>query len=52
MQSAPRTLVVLGTGGTIAGSAASADDNVSYRAATLPVAGLVASLELPKGVAV
>ena len=31
MQSAPRLLVVLGTGGTIAGSAASADDNVGYR---------------------
>ncbi|HEV7575490.1 MAG TPA: asparaginase [Caldimonas sp.] len=52
MQSAPRTLVVLGTGGTIAGSAAAADDNVSYQAATLPVAGLVASLELPTGLVV
>jgi L-asparaginase len=49
MQSGPRTLVVLGTGGTIAGSAASADDNVAYRAATLPVATLVASLPLPQG---
>ena len=52
MQSAPRILVVLGTGGTIAGSAASADDNVAYRAATLPVAALVGSLTLPEGVAV
>ena len=52
MQSAPRILVVLGTGGTIAGSAASADDNVAYRAATLPVAALVGSLSLPAGVAV
>jgi len=52
MQSAPRILVVLGTGGTIAGSAVSADDNVAYRAATLPVATLVGSLSLPPGVAV
>ena len=52
MQSAPRTLVVLGTGGTIAGSAASADDNVGYRAATLSVAALVTSLALPDGVTV
>src|SRR6476469_651871 len=52
MQSAPRILVVLGTGGTIAGSAVSADDNVAYRAATLPVATLVGSLPLPVGLAV
>jgi L-asparaginase len=52
MQSAPRTLVVLGTGGTIAGSASSADDNVAYRAATLPVATLVATLEVPDGLVV
>ena len=50
MQSAPRILVALGTGGTIAGSAASADDNVAYRAATLPVATLVGSLAVPEGV--
>ena len=49
MQSAASTLVVLGTGGTIAGSAESADDNVSYRSATLPVATLVATLDLPAG---
>lgn len=52
MQSAPRTLVVLGTGGTIAGSAASADDNVSYRAATLPVAALIETLDVPAGLRV
>jgi len=52
MQSVPRTLVVLGTGGTIAGSAASADENVAYRAATLPVATLVASLAVPEGIVV
>ncbi len=52
MQSAARTLVVLGTGGTIAGSAASADDNVAYRAATLPVAALIATLQIPAGVRV
>ena len=52
MQSVARILVVLGTGGTIAGSAASADDNLAYRAATLPIATLVGSLSLPAGVAV
>jgi L-asparaginase len=52
MQSSDRILVVLGTGGTIAGSAASVDDNVSYRAATLPIAALLASLALPPGLAV
>ena len=52
MQSAPRILVVLGTGGTIAGCAASADDNVAYRAATLPVTTLVATLDVPQGVSV
>ena len=52
MQSAASTLVVLGTGGTIAGSAASAADNVSYRSATLPVATLLAALDVPAGLAV
>jgi len=52
MQSKHRHLVVLGTGGTIAGIAASPGDNVAYRAATLPVATLVASLPVPDGVVV
>ncbi|MEO5845239.1 MAG: asparaginase [Caldimonas sp.] len=52
MQSAVRSLVVLGTGGTIAGSATSADDNVSYRSAMLPVAALIATLEVPAGLRV
>jgi L-asparaginase len=38
-----RTVVVLGTGGTISGSAASADDNLDYVAGTLGVGALVAS---------
>ena len=38
-----RTVVVLGTGGTIAGSAASADDNLGYVAGALGVGALVAS---------
>ena len=38
------TIVVLGTGGTIAGSAARPDDNVGYRAATQGVGQLVAGL--------
>ena len=51
MQSVASTVVVLGTGGTIAGSAASAADNVSYTSATLPVENLVAMLEVPAGFA-
>jgi len=52
MQSGPRTLVVLGTGGTIAGSSASAGDNVGYRAATVPVAALVDGLDAPAGIVI
>lgn len=37
-------IVVLGTGGTIAGTAATADAAVDYRAAVLPVERLVASI--------
>ncbi len=53
MQSQTRTVVVLGTGGTIAGTAARPDDNVGYRAAQLGVAELFAALRgaLPDGVA-
>ncbi len=52
MQSQPPIVVVLGTGGTIAGTAARADDNVGYRAAQLGVDELVAALRgaLPDGV--
>ena len=39
-----RTLVFLGTGGTIAGKAASAQDNVGYTAAQLGVAQLLAGV--------
>jgi L-asparaginase len=44
MQSAPRTIVVLGTGGTIAGRAASPDEHVAYTSAVLPVDRLLAAL--------
>lgn len=44
MQNTSRTLVVLGTGGTIAGTAASAGDNVGYTAAQIGVAQLVAAV--------
>jgi L-asparaginase len=37
----PRRIVVLGTGGTIAGQAASADDNVGYTAGQVAVAQLL-----------
>ncbi|HSV45697.1 MAG TPA: asparaginase, partial [Ramlibacter sp.] len=39
-----KQIVVLGTGGTIAGTAADSADNVGYRAAQLGVAQLVARL--------
>ena len=41
MQSQQRTIVILGTGGTIAGRAESALDNVGYQAGAVAVAGLV-----------
>jgi L-asparaginase len=50
MQSTSRTLVVLGTGGTIAGTAASGSDNVGYTAAQLGVAQLVQAVPALAGV--
>ena len=47
-----RTVVVIGTGGTIAGSAASADDNLGYVAGTLGVDALVAATSRAGDVAV
>jgi L-asparaginase len=44
MQNIASTVVVLGTGGTIAGTAALADDNVGYTAAQLGAAQLVAAI--------
>jgi L-asparaginase len=41
MQKTSKTIVVLGTGGTIAGTAASVEDNVGYSAAQLSVEALV-----------
>lgn len=41
MQDTPRTVAVLATGGTIAGTAASATDNIGYSAAQLGVQALV-----------
>jgi len=49
MQSPPRTIVVLGTGGTIAGRAATADEHVVYTSAVLPVDQLLAALPSPDG---
>lgn len=40
----PRRIVVLGTGGTIAGQAASADDNVGYTAGQVAVAQLLGAV--------
>ncbi len=46
-----RRVVVLGTGGTIAGSAADPGDNLGYTAAQLGVAQLVAGLPAADGIA-
>ncbi len=51
MQRKPR-VVVLGTGGTIAGLAATADDDAAYQAAQVGVDALVAGLRLPPGVGI
>lgn len=40
----PRRIVILGTGGTIAGRATTAGDNVGYKAGQVPVHDLVAGL--------
>ncbi|WP_295977308.1 asparaginase [uncultured Variovorax sp.] len=47
----PRRVVVLGTGGTIAGRAASSGDNIGYTAAQVGVADLLGGIEAPDGVA-
>ena len=45
-------LVVLGTGGTIAGRSASATDNVGYKAGEVPVSELLGDVAVPAGFAV
>ncbi|MGE4241006.1 asparaginase [Ramlibacter sp.] len=52
MQVAPRKIVVLGTGGTIAGTAASAGDDLGYTAAQVGVAQLVEGLGGLEGIAI
>lgn len=44
-----KTLVVLGTGGTIAGRASRAGDNVGYTAGTVPVDQLLGDARVPDG---
>jgi L-asparaginase len=46
-----RRVVVLGTGGTIAGRAASSGDNIGYTAGQVSVADLLGEIEAPDGVA-
>jgi L-asparaginase len=50
MQSQSSKVVILGTGGTIAGTAESAGDNVGYRAAQLDVQQLVDAVPMLAGV--
>ena len=42
-----KKIVILGTGGTIAGVASSTMQNVSYQAAHLDVADLIGKLSIP-----
>jgi L-asparaginase len=49
MQSTAHRIVILGTGGTIAGTATSAQDNLGYRAAQLGVDALVAAVPALRG---
>src|SRR4051794_24191236 len=51
MQVSRQRIVVLGTGGTIAGRAESADDNVGYRAGEVAIADLLAGVTAPTGMA-
>jgi L-asparaginase len=46
-----RRVVVLGTGGTIAGKAASSGDNIGYTAGQVGVADLLGGIDAPTGVA-
>jgi L-asparaginase len=50
MQVSAKKIVVLGTGGTIAGRAASAQDNVGYRAGEVGVGDLLAGLSIEAGI--
>jgi L-asparaginase len=45
----PRRIVVLGTGGTIAGRAASGGDNIGYTAGQVGVADLLGGIDAPEG---
>lgn len=45
-----RKIVVLGTGGTLAGTAADPGDNLGYRAGELPIAAVLASVPALRGV--
>jgi len=45
-----RCIVVLGTGGTIAGRAGSANDNIGYAAAQVGVSELIDGIDAPEGV--
>jgi len=45
-----RRVVVLGTGGTIAGRAASSADNIGYKAGEVDVADLLGGIDAPPGV--
>jgi L-asparaginase len=52
MQSLPSKVVILGTGGTLAGTASKPGDNVGYRAAQIGIAEIVAPIPALAGVAI
>jgi L-asparaginase len=50
LSSGPRRVVVLGTGGTIAGRATNGGDNIGYTAGEVAVTDLLGDIEAPEGV--
>ena len=50
LEGGKRRVVVLGTGGTIAGRAGSAADNIGYTAGEVGVADLLGGIEAPLGI--
>lgn len=50
--STPRRIIVLGTGGTIAGRAEAMGDNIGYTAAQVGVADLLGGIAVPAGIVV
>src|SRR3954465_3978332 len=50
MQAAQRKIVILGAGGTLAGTSATPGDNIGYKSAQVGIADLVAAIPLLRSV--